>query len=298
MNIVITGNLGFVGQETQKLLKEKGHTVFGFDLMDGCDIRNREFFDNFIEKMRPDRILHLAATARFSDADKDPIKAFETNSYGTHNIAKVADKYSIPLVYSSTGSVYFPTKGPMPITEEFSAFGNSNYGCSKRLGELYIQKYKMPWIILRYGHLYGREKRFHGLIGGYLSSIKQGKKPQLWGGEQTNDFAYVKDVALANLKALEASFDKWNQIYNIGTGVEISAEAAGNMLCEVIGYTGGIEKHPMRSVDPERFVYDTKKAEHMLEFKSQWSFIEGLKDMLNVKKKSFFKKKLKPSKKR
>ncbi len=279
MKILITGNLGFVGQETQKLL-EKNHTVIGFDLMNGQDIRDRQSFENLIRQVEPDRILHLAATARFSDADNDPVKAFETNTLGTQNVAEIANKYHIPLVYSSTGSVYMPVKREMPITEDFPAVGNSNYACSKRLGELYIQQQKMPWIILRYGHLYGKEKRFHGLIGGYLSSIKQDKKPQLWGGEQTNDFAYVKDVAIANQKALEASFDKWNQIYNIGTGVEISAEEAGDMVCKMVGYKGEVEKHPMRTVDPQRFVYDTSKAEHMLEFKSKYSFEKGLEEML------------------
>lgn len=42
MKIMITGDKGFVGSATTKLLKTHGHEVVGYDIMDGYDIRNRE----------------------------------------------------------------------------------------------------------------------------------------------------------------------------------------------------------------------------------------------------------------
>lgn len=100
------------------------------------------------------------------------------------------------------------------------------------------------------------------------------------GGDQTNDFSYVKDVAQANYLALIAQWDKWQQIYNIGTGEEISTRDAGKMVCEVVGYTGEVEEVKYREVDPQRFVYDTSKAEHMLQFRAKFCLREGLEDML------------------
>jgi UDP-glucose 4-epimerase len=281
MKVLVTGSSGFVGKETVKFLEDKGIEVVPFDLMNGNqDIMDLASLEREIEEHRPDRILHLAATARFSEADKDPVLAFRTNAWGTRNVATISEKYHIPVVYSSTGSVYMPIKKEMPITEEFPAYGNSNYACSKRLGEHFLTKHAHPWMILRYGHLYGREKRFHGLIGWYLSKIRMGEKPVLMGGDQTNDFAYVKDVARANYLALTAEWDKWQQVYNIGTGEEISARQAGELVCKTVGYTGGVTEDVKRDVDPGRFVYDTQKAEHMLQFKAEWSFEEGLRDML------------------
>lgn len=286
MHILITGDKGFVGTETTRLLVKEGHYVIGYDLMDGFDIRDIKQLEEVIKERKPDRILHLAATARFSEADKNPILAFQNNAWGTMNVAKIADKYHIPLVYSSTGSVYMPIEGTPPITEEFKARGNSVYGCTKYLGECYVRQFQNPWIILRYGHLYGAEKRFHGLIGGYVSRISRGLAPTLYGGKQSNDFAYVKDIAVANLKALIADYDKYYQVYNIGTGEEILTEDAGKMVCEVMGYGGEIVNIPMREVDPLRFVYDCTKAEQMLEFKARYSFKEGLKDMFEEIKKN------------
>ena len=280
MKVIVTGSEGFVGKETCKYLIDKGWEVVGFDLMNGGqDITDFKSLENVVKEHKPDRILNLAATARFSDADKNPIRAFMTNARGTKNIAEIGKKYHIPIVYSSTGSVYMPVNEIPPITEEFSATGNSNYACSKRLGELWLMEIANPWIILRYGHLYGIEKRYHGLIGGFISRIERGLEPRLFGGRQSNDFVYVKDIAHANYCALKATWENWNQIYNIGTGEEITAEDAGRLVCDLMGYKGKIEINKGREVDPERFVYDISKAEHMLNFKAKYTFKEGLTDM-------------------
>ena len=279
MKILITGGDGFVGTETRKLLKVNGYEIFIYDLMNGFDIRDKNQFEDILLKFVPDRVLHLAAIARFSDADRDPKLAHETNVLGTKNVAEICEKYHIPLVYSSTGSAIMPLDNfEPPYAEEIRAIGNSVYGCTKAMGEYYVKEHN-PYIILRYAHIYGAEKRMHGLIGGYLDRIKFGMKPVLFGGKQNNDFVYIKDIAWANMLALTAPWDKWNQIYHIGTGEELSAEEAGKIVCELAGYTGEVEKVEGRTVDPSRFVFDTSKAERMLGFKAGYSFRKGLEDM-------------------
>jgi len=282
MKVLITGDVGFVGSATKKLLTKKNIKVTGFDLMDKFDIRDRRQLEEVCQNTVPDRILHLAAIARFADADKDPKTAFETNVLGTKNVVDIAKKFHIPLVYASTGSVYMPISQEPPITEEFSAKGNSVYGCTKYMGELYVKEHN-PHIILRYAHLYGQEKRGHGLIGGFWSRIQRGLKPELYGGKQSNDFTYIDDIAVANYLALTTSWDKWNQVYNIGTGEELTAEEAGKMICDITGWDGGIEMKKNRGVDPQRFVYDVTKAENLLGFKAKYNFQKGLKEMFDGK---------------
>ena len=276
----MTGDKGFVGSATKKILQKNNHEVIGYDIMDGYDIRDKKQLEEVVREYRPDRILHLAAIARFADADNNPKLTYETNHLGTSNVVRIAKDFHIPLVFSSTGSVYMPIQEEPPITESFIARGNSQYACSKLIGEKLVSEHT-PHIILRYAHIYGKEKRGHGLIGGYWERIRRGLKPMLYGGDQSNDFCYILDIAIANLKALEAPWDKWNEIYIIGTGEELTAEKAGKIVCKVTGWTRGVEKIKAREVDPGRFVYDTTKAEVMLGFKSKWSFEEGLKDMFS-----------------
>lgn len=276
--ILVTGNKGFVGTATTKLLKP----WTGFDIMDGRDIRDYGQLRKAVESNKPSRILHLAAIARFADADSDPKLAHETNVIGTMNVARIAGEFHIPVVYASTGSVYMPIHEAPPITESFRACGNSVYGCTKYIGETYIRASGAPWIVLRYAHLYGPEKRHHGLIGGFLTRIQRGLEPQLYGGKQSNDFTYIDDVAQANVCALNASWDVWNQVYNIGTGEELTAEDAGRMVCSTWNYSGDIKTFEQRTVDPQRFVFDCSKAERMLGFRAKFRFQDGLKAMRDL----------------
>lgn len=279
MRVLVTGSRGFVGSVTAQLLEAEGHRVIGYDLMDGFDIRDRNQVGAMIRQHQPDRILHLAAIARFAEADANPLLAHSTNVIGSQVVADQASRYHVPLVYASTGSVYMPISEEPPITEDFKVAGNSVYGCTKLLGELMVQRSEAPWMILRYAHLYGAEKRLHGLVGGFIDRIERGLAPTLYGGQQSNDFTYIADVARANLLALTAPWDAYNQAYNIGTGEEISAEVAGEVVCTAWGFDGDVKVVPVRVVDAPRFVYDTAKAEHRLGFHADYSFRQGIADM-------------------
>lgn len=286
IKVLITGDKGFVGVETKKYIAEHypDWKIVGYDIMDGYDIRDAQQFEQVVQATTPNRILHLAAIARFADADRDPFLAFETNVLGTRNVAAIASKYHVPIVYASTGSVYMPISEMPPETgihEKMPGKGNSVYGCTKYMGEEYIREYCNPYINLRYAHLYGREKRHHGLIGGFMDRINRGLAPTLYGGAQSNDFTYIKDVAKFNAIALNAEWDAWNQDYNVGTGEELSAKDAGKIVCEFAGYDGKIDTVPGREVDPQRFFYDMTKSKVMLGFEPDFTFKQGLEDMFN-----------------
>jgi len=204
MKILVDGGSGFVGSETIKLLEEKGHEVFNYDLMLGYDIRDESQLYEVCEEFKPDRWLHLAAIARFADADKDPKLAFETNVLGTKNVVEVCKNYiflwfiqvvEVPPCHSIITQLHIRKKYP---PRQFS------YGCTKALGE-YLVKEHQPHIILRYGHLFGNGKlgSRHGIVAGFYDRIKRGLEPTLYGGDQTNDFVYIYDVAKANVLALQ-----------------------------------------------------------------------------------------------
>lgn len=275
--IIVTGGSGFVGSNTIPELKKLGYKVFNFDLVEGFDIRKYNQIWSAINK--GDKVLHLAAIARFAEADANPYLAWETNVLGTKNVAKVCkEKQAERLVYSSTGSVYMPIKEEPPITEEFRAVGNSVYGCSKFIGEEAIRKAGVKHIILRYAHLYGLKKIGHGAIGGFVDRMNRGLAPTLYGGKQSNDFTAIDDVTQANILALEVEDEKaFNQCYNIGTSEELSTEEVFKIMADVFDYHKEFERIKQRTVDPQRFVYDISKARKLLGYNPKYNFKDGLK---------------------
>lgn len=112
-----------------------------------------------------------------------------------------------------------------------------------------------------------------------MDRINRGLAPTLYGGNQSNDFTYIKDVARFNAIALSAPWDAWNQEYNVGTGEELTAKDAGDIVCKFAGYEGTVDTVQGREVDPQRFFYDMTKAEVMLGFKPEYTFKQGLEDM-------------------
>jgi len=285
--VVVTGAAGFIGRHTVKELDRRGYSVDALDIAESrfeepkrinyvnCDVT--EDLSNNIEK--GDKILHLAAIARFDSAETDPNLALKVNVLGTLNIIQACIKKEAErLVYSSTGSVY-PKNPQLPITEDTERRPTSMYGLTKMMAEDLIFLYgdKLPYIILRYGYVYGKGKDW-GAVGAFLKLLNEGKAPTIYGGRQMNDFIYVKDIVEANILALETPFT--NKVYNIGTGKPTSIHEVCQICLKAIRTDIKPIVKPPRPFDFSDFVYDTTKAEKLLGFKAKWTLEEGIVDSL------------------
>jgi len=276
MKVLVTGSEGFVAGHTIPVLEAAGHEVVRYDLKLGQDICDIEQLRGMVEPGM--KILHLAAVARFPEADANPVEAYRTNVGGTATVLRVAVEKGVErVVLASTGSVYMPVWN-VPVDEHHPVAGNSHYGFSKALAEKMLWLHKAPFVMLRYSHLYGKDKRHGGLIDSFVERVALGLRPVLYGGGQTSDFCNVKDVAKANLLALMTPH--LGQIFNIGSGREISTRDAAEVLRKVTGYKGDFELGEARVVDAARFYYDITKARSLLGYDPQWGFEEGLRDML------------------
>lgn len=279
MKVIVTGGSGFVGTHTIKELQKK-YEVFNFDIIEGYDICNYGQISSAVNK--GDKILHLAAVSRFGDAEDDPVEAFKTNIGGTMTVLKAArEKGAERVVYSSTGSVFMPVWN-VPIGEDHPISGNSVYGYSKAWSEKLFDYVKgVPFVILRYAHLYGKGKEW-GAIGSFVNRIERGMKPIMFGGGQSNDFCYIKDVVQANILALGT--ENTNLAYNIGTGEELTIEQVYKTVQKVLKTDLEMEVKPLRGVDSSRFVYDISRAKKLLGYKPKYSLEEGLKDLYGDRK--------------
>jgi UDP-glucose 4-epimerase len=276
--VVVTGSAGFVAHHTIPALMDLSYDIVYYDLKnvesrDVCD------YDGLRDAMTPGcKVLHLAAVSRFAAADEDPPEAYRTNVGGTDTVLRAAtDAGCERVVLASTGSIYMPV-WQVPITEQHTILGNSHYGRSKAMGEQMVAHHSVPFVTLRYGHLYGKQKKTGGLIDNFISRMERGAKPVLYGGWQSADFCYIKDVVQANVAALET--ENINDAYNIGSGEEVAVKDVLTMLIDLTGYKGEIGHEALRAVDAPRFVFSIEKARRLLGYDPEWSLYDGLHDML------------------
>jgi len=291
LKVIVTGANGFIGIHTVKGLLNGGYKVKAVDVRTE---RLKEFSDNkrfVVQEMdiieedfkkligRGDKVLHLAATARFESAKANPQRAVRVNVEGTLNVIRACiEKKAERLVYSSTGSVY-SLSAPVPIREDAPKEPSNVYGLTKKMAEDWIMFYgsQLPYVILRYGYIYGKGKDW-GAIGAFLKRLSNNQQPVVFGGDQTNDFVYVKDVVKANLLALETVYT--NQAYNIGTGRATSIKDVCEYCTRAMKSDLKMKIEAARRFDFPVFVYDISRARTLLRFEPEWNVLDGIAEMV------------------
>jgi UDP-glucose 4-epimerase len=292
MKVVVTGANGFVGFHTVRELLNAGYNIVALDISDSklqpefgkekrCKIATVDILDKDFARFvkQGDKVLHLAAVPRFELASQAPQKAVRINVEGTLNIIQICmEKKAERLVYSSTGSVY-SRKAAVPIREDAPREPDSVYGLTKKQAEDWLFYFgdRLPYVILRYGYIFGKGKDW-GAVGAFLRLLHEGKRPVVFGGRQTNDFIYIKDVVQANRLALETEHTR--QAYNIGTGRATSIKDVCELCIKATKSPLTMELKPAREFDFPVFVYDIAKAQTLLKFDPKWNLYDGIEDIL------------------
>jgi UDP-glucose 4-epimerase len=119
MRVGITGGAGFIGSNLATLLINHGYEVIVLDDLSNGDINNLKNLPidliegsitnmsdvrNFVAKI--DYVVHLAARGSVPRSIEDPIGSFNINVTGTVNILEALREKNIPLIFTSSSSVY------------------------------------------------------------------------------------------------------------------------------------------------------------------------------------------------
>ena len=101
---------------------------------------------NFINKNKPDLVIHSAGLSRpMKIHEDDIIKSIDLNIVGTCNVVKACSLFNVKLVYFSTCYVYPGKKGNYKEIDPL--FPANNYAWSKLGGESAVQLYKNSLIL-------------------------------------------------------------------------------------------------------------------------------------------------------
>ena len=141
--ILVSGGKG----RFAKILKKKNKDLnLIFLSKKNLNILDTRSIEKAIIKYKPKSILHCAALSRpISKHYTDIEKSINLNIIGTANMVKICKKYSVKLIYLSTGYVYACTKGNYKESDPVKPF--NNYGFSKLGGECAVQMYKNSLVL-------------------------------------------------------------------------------------------------------------------------------------------------------
>lgn len=300
MRVLVTGGAGFIGSNIVRLLLEESYKVSVLDnfstgylenltdfseitVING-DIRDEAAVETAIEGVAA--IIHLAASVGNARSLNDPILDSDVNILGTLKILEAARKARITkVVYSSSAAIYGEPQY-LPVDERHPLQPETPYGVSKLGGEgqclAYGRLYSMDTICLRYFNVYGSNQRYDAygnVIPIFADQLFQKKPITILGnGEQTRDFVNVRDVARANLLALNVN--GVTRAFNIGSGRATTIQDLASVMSNFFGTTIPIRHQAPRAGDVQHSLSDITAAREILGYEPAVPLTDGLNEYL------------------
>lgn len=308
MRYVVTGGAGFIGSHIAENLAGRGDEVVILDNLFSGKVGNiRHLLDNssvtFLEGSVTDQallanackgadgIFHEAAITSVPRSVRDPLATNETNVSGTLNVLVAAQKCGVKkIVYASSSSVYGDTP-TLPKREDMVPSPKSPYAITKLAGEYYCkvfsELYGMDTVALRYFNVFGPrqdpDSEYSAVIPKFITKLLHNESPVIYGdGSQTRDFTYVKDVAEANIRAMDTSA---RGVFNVAYGSRISLVELAHLIMETLGADRPLVFEPPRKGDIHDSLAAISAARETFGYAPKYTVKTGLMETIQWYKK-------------
>ena len=300
MRILVTGGAGFIGSHTVDALVASGagavsvldnlssgkrHQVNDRATFYQVDLRDAGAVRVAIEQAKPEVIVHLAAQMDVRRSVADPAFDAQVNVVGFLNLIEAARVNGLRrVVFSSTGGAIYGEQDEFPCDEDHPRRPVSPYGIAKLATEAYLffykNEYKIDYMAMRYGNVYGPRQDPHGeagVVSIFCGRILESQPVTIFGdGGQTRDYVFVGDVVRANLAAVQSSAS--GIALNIGTGIETSVNDLFSTLAAIADFPAHADYAPARPGEQRRSVISPARAEKTLGWRPEKKLSDGLSD--------------------
>ncbi|WP_446050965.1 UDP-glucose 4-epimerase GalE [Zobellia laminariae] len=275
-------------------------------LFEKIDLKEKSKVEDFFKRHQDVQgVIHFAASKAVGESVQKPLLYYE-NNIGTlvYLLKELSKKDNASFIFSSSCTVYGQAD-EMPISEKAPVKpAESPYGNTKQMGEEIIRDTcainpKLKAIALRYFNPMGAHPS--GNIGELPIGVPQNLVPfitqtgmglreelSVFGddyptedGTCVRDYIYVVDLAKAHVKALQRLLGGKNQdnyeVFNLGTGKGSSVLEVIHSFERVSGKKLNYKIVDRRAGDIVSAYADTKKANDVLGWKSQYTLDEAMK---------------------
>lgn len=233
--VLVTGGNGFIGSHIVNRLVKTGCTVNVMirgssdiwrleEVRDSIslirlDIRDGEVLRQWMAKIRPDYIFHMAAYG-VDSRQKDYVTAAETNIIGTLNIVTAAAAIGCEKLINTGTSMQYGNKANA-IREEDYYDPTNIYGSTKGAATIIAHQVAMEnnlniATIIPFG-VFGEKEGSHKFFPYVILSAIGDEAVRLSPCEQYRDYCYIENIIDGFIMAACNSEFK-SEIYNIGCG--------------------------------------------------------------------------------
>lgn len=216
--ILVTGAHGFIGRHLCQALRQGGAYVVGCGR--NADKRNiyasklyelnivdKSCVQDIVKSVRPDFVVHLAATKNNGIDFSAYWDAYETNLVGSLNLIEACDALNpfTRFIFLGSADEYGVTRAPYVETAReapVNAYGISKLAVTQLLQSRWRTK-AFPAVILRPTIVYGPGQRANMFLPAIIEALVRGEEFEMTTGLQTRDLVYIDDLIHAILLAME-----------------------------------------------------------------------------------------------
>lgn len=258
IKIYIAGHRGMVGSAIWRNLEAKGYTNIIGRTSKELDLRNQADVLSFYQQEQPQVVIDAAARVGGILANSEyPYQFIMENMQIQNNLIDGAHLNGVEKFIFLGSSCIYPKLAKQPLTEDClltSALEPSNewYAIAKISGvkacEAIRKHYNKDFVSLMPTNLYGTHDNFDltsshvlpAMIRKFHDAKNNNDAPvTLWGsGTPMREFLFVDDMADAVVFAFENQLP--DNLYNIGTGVDLTIKELALLIQENVGHTGEI----------------------------------------------------------
>jgi GDP-L-fucose synthase len=256
--IYIAGHRGMVGSGVWRALESKGYSNLIGKTSAELDLRNQQAVNDFYDQEKPEIVIDAAAKVGGILANNNyPYQFLMENLQIQNNLIDGAFQINVKKFIFLGSSCIYPKFAPQPLKEEYLLTDsleptNEWYALAKISGvkacESIRKQYGKYFVSLMPTNLYGSNDNFDLQTSHVLpamirkfheAKLNENSPVTLWGsGTPMREFLHVDDMAEAVVFALENQLS--SNLYNIGTGKDVTIKELAETIQRVTGHQGQI----------------------------------------------------------
>jgi GDP-L-fucose synthase len=294
IKIYIAGHRGMVGSAIKRHLEHLSYTnIIGFSSKD-LDLKNQSKINQMFESEKPEVVIDAAARVGGILANNNyPYQFLMENLQIQNNLIDAANHYNCKKFIFLGSSCIYPKLAKQPLQETALLSGyleptNEWYAIAKIAGvkscEALRKQFGKDFVSLMPTNLYGPFDNFDlntshvlpAMIRKFHEAKNNNNSPvTIWGsGKPMREFLHVDDLAKAVVFALENVLP--DNLYNVGTGVDLTIKDLAFLIQKTVGHTGEIVWDSEKPDGTPRKLMDVSKL-HSLGWKHEIELEDGIK---------------------